>query len=103
MAVRPSTHRGRGVCHVVAQVLALRDDGGVGLQDSRAHVQDAGGPVVQAVLEGKREATSPGHSASERFPPTTQLGGARKRQACSLPPALFWGGFVCSVSNEISK
>lgn len=43
--------RGRSVYEVVLQVLGLRHDGGVCLQDSGTHVQDASGAVVQAVQD----------------------------------------------------
>lgn len=52
----PATHRGSSVEVVVFHVPGLRHDRFVNLQDSSAHVQDASGPVVQAVLETQAEA-----------------------------------------------
>lgn len=43
--------RGCNIDVVVAQVLVLRNDGGMSLQDSGTHVQNACGAVVQAVQD----------------------------------------------------
>lgn len=56
------THRGSAVERVVGA--ELRVDGGVGLQDSGAHVQNGRGAVVQTVLQNKAGlALSVPHSA----------------------------------------